>query len=177
MLVADRDPAEVRARQILALTAGLDYSGDGGIVLRGTWADPDPRLTNDARWRLTELVEDAMTPTTTYGSTDQAGRYADAHEVAPDIWCVRYVDDAGDDYRLFDDEDVAWDWYAQTIRGRADATAGRAWETTDVVGVLCGEDLRLARAVGYTYGQVAPQYATDPKGTREVLEVLAGLHG
>jgi hypothetical protein len=176
-LVEDgHDDTTARTAQVTALLAGIEWPEDG-VVLRATWDDVHPALSDRQRWALLRLVHAAMYPITTYESRGPDGRWATAHQITREVWCVRYVDHAGIDVRLFREAGDAVDWYSTTVLGQADATSGRAWETTDVAGILCGPDLRLALRHGYAYEDLVSRYARDPDGTVAALRTLDALAG
>lgn len=162
------------ATVVANLLAGIEVPAVG-LVLRGTWDDPTPVLTDDTlRLLIQRAVESTREPVC--GSTDDEDHWADVIPIGDTHWVARHVDDTGDEYRLFVSRDDAVAHYVEVVQGQADATAGRAWEYTDVPGVLVGDHLRLSERIDLAYVTAAAQYAIDPASAVaawELVDVLA----
>lgn len=135
-----------------------------GLVLAGVYYDPTPDLPALIRVRLVADIEDRLAGTfPEWHSTDECGQTMGVWPYGG-FWVVRHVDEAECLYecRVFPDSVAAHAFYTDVVRGLQDATDGLAWLTTDVPGLLAGDNLLLAHRAGLTYWEATAAFAKDP---------------
>lgn len=160
--------------EVGALLSGVPIPEDG-LVLTSLYADPTLHLTAGARFRLVADVEARLCDSTAiYYSTDGGRHSIGVWAYADGYSTTRHVDDHEGLYecRLFPDPQAAYRFYSDVTRGLQDATNGETWLTTDVPGLLAGDDLHLAQHIGLSYWEATEQYSDDPDGCRVFWNIV-----